>query len=111
VHLSTSWTPAPVDTLKRLSASRTPAPPSTTGPLQRLCVERPSDYSTHSSLSDFILIVLLVSTISITRAQTIADRLPGAAAEANANATVPRHNAAALLSQFQLRGNGIRALI
>ncbi len=32
--------------------------------------------------------------------RTIADRLRGAAAEATANATVPRHHAAALLSQF-----------
>ena len=41
-----------------------------------------------------------LQAISITRAKTNADRLRGAAAEAIANATVPRHNAAALLSQF-----------
>jgi hypothetical protein len=34
---------------------------------------------------------------------TIADILRGAAVEATANATVPRHNAAALLSQFWVR--------
>jgi len=41
-----------------------------------------------------------LQAISITRAKTNADRLRGAAAEATANATVPRHHAAALLSQF-----------
>jgi len=68
---SSQWVSA---TLERLSTWRTPAPLGTTGQLPRLCQQRPSYYSTHNSLSDFILIVLLMSTISITRAQTMADR-------------------------------------
>ena len=62
--LSTSWTPALVGTILivLLSTSWTPALLGTTGPFQRLCAQRPSDYSTLNSLTDFILIVLLMST-------------------------------------------------
>ena len=44
-----------------------------------------------------------LQTISITRARTIADRLRGAAVEAHANATVPRHNADAFSRSFSER--------